>query len=87
MRREAASMGIESRIDSYQLGNLLLYLFTGVALDGEDAVKPGVIEEAVKGVDHPGLREIVRKILTQNPFQRPSTEELLKNLAKVYNKL
>ncbi|MCD6301648.1 MAG: PKD domain-containing protein [Staphylothermus sp.] len=87
LRREAVSMGVESRIDTYQLGNLLLYLLTHEALDGEDAVKPGAVEEAVNKIDHPGLRGVVRKTLTPNPLQRPSTEEIVKELLRIWKEL
>ena len=36
MKRKALSLGVENRIDVYQLGNLLLYLLTGDSMDGEE---------------------------------------------------
>jgi len=87
LRREAVSMGFESRIDTYQLGNLLLYLLTGDTLDGEDTVKPGAVEEAIKGVDYPGLREVIRKALTPNPLKRPSAEDIVRELLRIWEEI
>ncbi len=83
LRRRAVERGLENRIDVYQLGNLTLYLLTGEALDGEEAVNTAKLEEALAAVRNPELREVLREMLTAEPWRRPSMEEAVKRIAGI----
>jgi len=84
LRRKAKERGLEQRIDVYQLGNLVLYMLTGETLDGEDAVEEGRVADAVKSVEHEELREVLMEALRPEPWSRPSAEEFVRKLLKVY---
>ncbi len=86
LRRKVRDLGIENRIDTYQLGNLLLYLITGNVLDGEDAVGGDGVERATEAVSDSGLREVIRKALNPDPLRRPSTEYIIMDLLKIWVK-
>jgi len=83
LRRKAIELGLESRMDVYMLGNLILHVLTGESVDGEDAVRPGVVDDAVKGVEDPGLRALLRRALDPEPAKRPSSEEMVIELLKL----
>jgi len=85
--RRAKERGLEQRIDVYQLGNLILYMLTGETLDGEDAVEEGRVVAAVKSVEHEELREVLIEALQPKPWDRPSSEELVKKLLEVYKSI
>jgi len=87
LRGRAKERGLEQRIDVYQLGNLILYMLTGETLDGEDALEEGRVADAVKSVEHGALREVLREALQPKPWNRPSSEELVKRLLEVYKSL
>jgi len=87
LRRKAKERGLEQRIDVYQLGNLILYMLTGETLDGEDAVEEGKVAEAVKSVEHEKIREILMETLQPEPWNRISSEEVVKNLLEVYKSI
>ncbi len=87
LRRRAVERGLENRIDVYQLGNLLLYLLTGEALDGEEAASPGRLEQALARVDHEALRGVLREMLAVEPWRRPSMDEAVKKLLEAYRGL
>ncbi|MEB3772124.1 MAG: hypothetical protein GSR82_00425, partial [Desulfurococcales archaeon] len=84
LRERALNAGVENRIDVYQLGNLLLYLLTGDSVDGEEYEEA---RDATGGIEDPGLRALVEKMLSPDPLDRPSVETVLSNLATVYQKL
>ncbi|OYT47696.1 MAG: hypothetical protein B6U85_04725 [Desulfurococcales archaeon ex4484_42] len=83
----SSELSIESRIDTYQLGNLLLYLLTGRSIDGEDITKSQIVNEVIKDVDYPPLREVIIKALEPMPTKRPSCEEVVRRLLKIYYRL
>jgi len=87
LRERAAERGLEHRIDVYQLGNLVLYMLTGETLDGEDAGRKVKVEEAVEGVEHRELRELLAAMLDPDPLARISSEEAVKRLAEIYYSL
>ncbi len=84
LRRKAIERGLENRIDSYQIGNLMLYLLTGNTLDGEDAVNDRIVSTYVSTLPS-RLRGIVRRLLSVNPWERPSMDELVRSLLILYN--
>ena len=86
LRRKVRELGLESRIDTYLLGNLLLYLLTGRSVDGEDAVGSDEVNKAVEAIEDPELREVVREALNPDPLQRPSTEEIVKKLLRLWSR-
>ncbi|MEB3780751.1 MAG: protein kinase [Desulfurococcales archaeon] len=82
---DSVRRGLESRIDVYQLGNLLLYLSIGKTIDGEEAE-----DEIVKSVlskAHRHLTYILLRALSLHPAQRPSSEELVMDIALKYKVL
>jgi len=87
LRKLSSELGIESRIDTYQLGNLLLYLLTGRSIDGEDITKSQIVNEVIKDVDYPPLRKVIIKALEPMPTKRPSCEEVVRRLLKIYYRL
>ncbi|MEB3805927.1 MAG: protein kinase [Desulfurococcales archaeon] len=87
LRRRASTAGLENRIDVYQLGNLLLYLLTGEAIDGEEAANPERVAEALSGVPHPGLRSLLEAMLALEPEDRPNMEEAVIRLYEIYKSL
>ena len=87
LRFRSAELGLESRMDVYMLGNLLLYMLTGESIDGEEAVKPGVVEEAVAGIGDEALRGLVARMLEPKPWDRPSIEEVVRELVKIFRGL
>jgi len=87
IRLKAFELGLESRMDVYMLGNLLLYILTGESVDGEDAIKPGVVDEAVKKIEHTKLRDLIRRMLDPEPGERPSDDEVVKELVEIHNSL
>jgi serine/threonine protein kinase len=87
IRRKAIGMGIENRIDIYQLGNLLLYILTGESIDGEEAINDKLVMEKLNNVPNEDLKQILAKTLAFEPEKRPSAEDLIKMLYIVWNKL
>ncbi len=84
LRLRAMKAGLENRIDVYQLGNLLLYLLTGKTIDGEEATSMASLEKALARVGHKGLREVLRGMLALEPEERPSIEQAITQLYKIY---
>ena len=89
LKRKALSLGMENRIDVYQLGNLLLYLLTGDSVDGEDlvATRGKELEEILATIGNPNVRRIIYSSMRIEPWRRPSSEELEKMLAAVLREL
>jgi serine/threonine protein kinase len=80
-------MGIENRIDIYQIGNLLLYILTGESIDGEEAINDKLVMEKLNGISNEDLKEILAKALALEPAKRPSAEDLTKMLYTVWKKV
>jgi serine/threonine protein kinase len=87
IRKKARELGIENRIDIYQLGNLLLYVLTGESIDGEEAGDDKLLMEKLNGISNEDLKQILVKALALEPEKRPSAEDLTKMLYTVWNKL
>lgn len=85
LRREAKLRGYENRIDIYQLGNLLLYLLTGEFIGGEERViNEERFYEVLAKVRIKELRELIDYMMKVNPWERPSADEILKYLTKLW---
>ena len=87
IRKKARELGVENRIDIYQLANTSLYLLTGESVDGEEAVDEKLVKEKFDGVPDKELRRILAEALTFDPVKRPSSEELTKTLYTIYKKI
>jgi hypothetical protein len=87
LKKKAMGMGIENRIDIYQIGNLLLYILTGESIDGEEAINDKLVMEKLNGISNEDLKEILAKALALEPSKRPSAEDLTKMLYTVWNKV
>ena len=85
LRRKVRELGIESRIDTYLLGNLMLYLLTGESVDGEDAIGTSIIDRKTSLIEEPRLRTLIRYMLDPDPAKRPSMEEVVKMLLKIWH--
>jgi hypothetical protein len=87
LKKKAMEMGIENRIDIYQIGNLLLYILTGESIDGEEAVNDKHVMDKLNGISNEDLKQILAKALALEPAKRPSAEDLTKMLYTVWNKV
>ncbi len=84
LARKVGELGIEDRTDVYQLGNLILEVLTGEVLSGDDVVtKPRLTNELLSKVGHGGLRELLKSMLSHDPAERPSANEVVKELIKL----
>jgi len=73
-KRRARELGLENRIDVYQLGSTLLELATGHPLDGEEATEEEV-EKRARDIQDERLAALLREMLNPDPAKRPSAEE------------
>jgi hypothetical protein len=87
LKRKARELGVENRIDIYQLGNLLLYILTGESIDGEDADDDKLVMEKLSMVPNEELRAILEEALKLEPDKRPSAEEFTKKLYNIWRKI
>jgi tRNA A-37 threonylcarbamoyl transferase component Bud32 len=87
IRKKARELGIENRIDIYQLGDLLVYTLTGESIDGEETGNDKLLMEKLKGISNEDLKQILSKTLALEPEKRPSAEDLIKMLYTVWNKV
>jgi hypothetical protein len=85
--KKAKELGIENRIDVYQLGNLLLYILTSKSIDGEEAKNEKLAMEKLSMVPNEELRSVLEEALKLEPDKRPSAEEFTKKLYNIWNKL
>ena len=86
IRERAKELGVENRIDVYQLANTLLYMLTGESIDGED-VNDKLVAEKLEGIPHNELKRLIGTGLAVEPEKRPSAEELIKQLYAIYEKI
>ena len=87
LRSKAVERGLENRIDVYQLGNLILYLLTGYSIDGEDVFKKDHVQQTLGKVANTKLRSLLFNMLRPDPEERPSMDEVLRKLVKIYHEL
>jgi len=87
LRRKTVELGYENRIDVYQLGNLLLYLLTGETIDGEDVFDQKLVKDILSQVEYSELRKLISVTLAENAWERPSSDEVVKYLIKIYRSL
>jgi Serine/threonine protein kinase len=87
VKKRARELGVENRIDVYQLANLIVYLLTGESIDGEEAVDERVVRERLSKVLNEELRSILAQALEVEPEKRPSAEEFAKMLYAIYRKI
>jgi tRNA A-37 threonylcarbamoyl transferase component Bud32/biopolymer transport protein ExbD len=85
--KKAKELGVENRIDVYQLGNLLLYILTGESIDGEEAKNDKLVMEKLSMVPNEELRAILAEALKLEPDKRPSAEEFTKKLYDIWRKI
>jgi serine/threonine protein kinase len=87
LRERAKELGVENRIDVYQLANLMLYMLTGESIDGEKAIDRKHVAEKLEGIPHNELKRLIGTGLAVKPEKRPSAEELIKQLCAIYEKI
>lgn len=83
----ARKRGVENRVDIYQLGNLLLYLLTGDALDGAEALDKDKLNSLLNKIEDIDLRKLLGSMLATEPWKRPSSDEVVKSLVALYFKI
>jgi hypothetical protein len=86
IRRKARELGVENRVDVYQLGNTILYTLTGESIDGEEAVDDKLISETLHTIPNEELKSILAETLKLEPEKRPSAEEFIKKLYNIWRK-
>jgi hypothetical protein len=86
IRRKSRELGVENRVDVYQLGNTILYTLTGESIDGEEAVDDKLISETVHTIPNEELKFILAETLKLEPEKRPSAEEFIKKLYNIWRK-
>jgi len=80
---ETIRRGYQHKVDVYQLGNLILYSLTGENIDGEKLLESkDIIEKATSKLDKP-LRKLIEKTMSKNPWERPSLEEVTRELISI----
>ncbi len=85
LARKAREAGFEDRIDVYQLGVLILEAETGATLDGYKRVgMPGDRLQGLLSRVNPLLRGLVGEMISEDPLARPSSDEVLRRLTRVY---
>jgi len=84
--KRARELGVENRIDVYQLANTLLFLLMGESIDGKDATDEKLVKEKLNKVPNKELRKILAEALDPEPSKRPSAEEFTKILYTIYTK-
>lgn len=65
----------------------MLCLLIEETIDSEDAVNKQRIEDVLNRIGNEELKEILREMLKLAPWERPSMDEVLNRLLKVYQKL
>jgi serine/threonine protein kinase len=86
IRRKARELGVENRVDVYQLGNTILYTLTGESIDGEEAVDDKLISETLHTIPNEEVKSILAETLKLEPEKRPSAEEFIKKLYNIWRK-
>jgi serine/threonine protein kinase len=86
VRKRARELGVENRMDVYQLANVILYALTGESVDGEEAVDDKLASEKLSAVPSGELRSILAGALKLEPEKRPSAEEFTKMLYITWGK-
>jgi len=77
LKRKVKELGLENRVDVYQLGSTLLHLATGESLDGEDATEEEV-SKRTGGVEDKKLAALLREVLSVDPTERLSAEDVVR---------
>jgi serine/threonine protein kinase len=72
--------GFETRVDIYQLANLLLEMIVAETISGERWSEKGV-ERAAREAEVVGLGGLVKQMLSQKPWEGPTAEEVAKRAA------
>jgi len=79
---ETIRRGYQHKVDVYQLGNLILYSLTGENIDGEKLLESeDALEKATSKLDNQ-LGKLIEKTMSKNPWERPSLEEVIRELTK-----
>jgi serine/threonine protein kinase len=86
IRRKSRELGVENRVDVYQLGNTILYTLTGESIDGEEAVDDKLISEKLHTIPNEELKSILAETLKLESEKRPSAEEFIKKLYNIWRK-
>ncbi len=89
LRRRSVELGLEHKIDIYQIGNIALALLIGETIDGEERIKMTEFEvlKKISKVEPVELRDLIVRMLDVDPLKRPSAEEVLKHLINIYVKM
>lgn len=75
--------GHECKVDVYQAANTILSILGSTPIDGSE-YSPAKIELALSVVKKPKIRELLRSMLSREPWYRPSAREVLRQLLLIY---
>lgn len=75
--------GHECKVDIYQLANTLLSALGLPPIDGSECTSRRV-ESVLSALENHRLRELLRRMLSKEPWLRPSATEVLKQLTLIY---
>lgn len=82
----AVKRGYQSKVDVYQLGNLLLYTLTGEKVDGEEVLRDeSAVDRVLAKLKGSALAGLVKKMLRKEPWERPSLEVVINEFANLLN--
>jgi len=87
LKRVSVERGLENRIDVYQLANTILFTLTRESLDGEEALNDAARARVLSKVGDAELRSLLNSMLSANPCERPSMDEVLTRLYEIYVRL
>uniref|UniRef100_A0A7J3YTP6 Serine/threonine protein kinase n=1 Tax=Ignisphaera aggregans TaxID=334771 RepID=A0A7J3YTP6_9CREN len=87
IKKRARELGVENRIDIYQLANIILHILAGESIDGEEAIDEKHVQEKLNKIQNKELRSILAEALKIDPEKRPSAEEFTKTLYTIYRKI
>ena len=88
LARKARLEGYEDRVDVYQMGILLLEASSGRVIDGSKRVgmPESDLDRYLAGVE-PAIRGLIYEMISENPWDRPSSDEVLRRLVRLYGSL
>jgi serine/threonine protein kinase len=84
LEERAVKSGYQSKVDVYQLGNLLLYMLTGEKIDGEEMLEhEDHVGEVLNRLSDPMIAKLLAKMLEKGPWNRPPLEAVITELINI----
>lgn len=86
LRKDPRFKGCENRVDIYQLANVILAMLDISPLDGSSWSEEE-LENRLSKVECENLRDLLRKMLSMEPWSRPPAEEVEKTLVTIWKRV